>query len=82
VPSISNLDLGNTDSDRRLHIGKGTNQPIKKSRKDQKALRNVVDPLSRKRSGKINIKPLSKGQFRYLQCIPKDTLSHYLEEMK
>jgi hypothetical protein len=82
VPSISNPNLGSSDSARRLHIVTGTIQFIKKSRKDRKALRNQVYPLSRTRSGKFLIKPLLKGQCRYLQCIPKDMISQYLEERK
>jgi hypothetical protein len=82
VPSISNLNLGSSDSDRQLHIVTGTIQFIKKSPKDRKALRNQVYPLSRTRSGKIIIKSLLQGQCRYLQCIPKDMISQYLEERK
>jgi hypothetical protein len=33
-------------------------------------------------SGKIQVKPLTAGPRKYLQCIPKDTISDYLADRK
>jgi len=55
---------------------------ISQSRKDRWALERKPCALSRRRSGKIPAKPLTKKQWNRLQAIPKDTISKYLESRK
>jgi hypothetical protein len=75
--------------DRRRQIASSTEaiesdkESIPKTRKERKAFnrQKQVDWLSRVRSGKVT-KPLTPGQKKYLQCIPKDTIKEYLENRK
>jgi hypothetical protein len=82
IQDISDLDLNNSKGDRHSHIIKITEQYIQKSRRERKALRNQDDQLSRTRSVKVISKPLSKGQWQYLQCIPKDSIAAYIADRK
>ena len=52
---------------------------ISQSWKDRQALEKKPCALSRKKSGKIPAKPVTKQQLNRLQAIPKETISRYLE---
>jgi phosphate starvation-inducible protein PhoH len=75
---ISDLSLDAIRRDSSLEVINSTREFIKKSRKDRKAFNKQqrVDKLSRTRSGKI-VKPITPGQRKYLQCIPKDSIREY-----
>jgi len=79
---ISDLDLDRPRADSHSEVIQATEQFIWKSQKERKAVKNCVDPLSWMRSGTVIVKPLSTGQKRYLQCIPKDTIDAFLEYRK
>jgi hypothetical protein len=81
---ISDLDLNATDQGPCSEIIASTKDFFAKSRMERKAFtkQKKVDQLSRTRSGKILAKPLSQGQKKYLQCIPKDTITEYLANRK
>ena len=52
------------------------------SQRERKALKQKPCGLSRTRSGKIPVKPLTKKQSNRLWAIPIDTISAYLESRK
>ena len=70
------------ESDRATSIIQSANKFIGKSRKERRALDQGSYVLSRTRSGKVPIKPLTKKQRNRLQAIPKDTISAFLAERK
>jgi len=65
--------------DRATTVIQSAKRFIGQSQKERKALRKAPCGLSRTRSGKIPVKPLTKKQRNRLQAIPRDTLSKYLE---
>jgi hypothetical protein len=81
---ISDLDLNATNQDPRLEVIDSTRAFLAKSRKERKLFnkQKKIDRLSRTRSGKVLKHPLTQGQRKYLQCIPKDTIQEYLEDTK
>jgi len=68
--------------DRATLIIPRTNKFIGQSTKERQALRQKPCVLSRTRSGKVPVKPLTKKQRNRLQAIPKDTISAYLAGRK
>jgi len=80
---ISDLDLNDSDNHPRSKVIDQTKVFLSKSRKERKAFnKQKKDQLSRTQSGKVRAKPLTAGQKKYLQCIPKDTISDYLADRK
>jgi hypothetical protein len=81
---ISDPDLGCPERCPPLGIINSTKAFVQKSRNERKAItkQKKIDQLSRTRLGKVIVKPLSQGQRKYLQCIPKDTIEDYLENRK
>jgi hypothetical protein len=80
---ISDLDLNDTNTGPFQEVMESTKVFLAKSRKERKAFSMwQKDQLSRMRSGKIRAKPLTKGQRKYLQCIPKNTIADYLADRK
>jgi len=77
---ISDLDLDSSEPDWHLWVIKNTKQFFRKSRKEQKKYKKQADLLSWTRSGKVIAKPLTQGQYKYLQCLPKDTIAAYLKD--
>jgi hypothetical protein len=75
----SDLQLSDSSIDQSSQISKQGQFCIQKSWKDRKQLANRNDPLSCRRSGTILANPLFKQQRKYLQSIPKATISHYME---
>jgi len=76
-PKISDLE-----PDHHLSIKELTQKPINHSRKERKAFRGKPDTLTRTRSGRVSIKPLTKKQRNQLSSIPKDMISAYLAGRK
>jgi len=70
------------ESDRVASITQQVGQFVDQSRNQRLALKRKPCLLSRTRSGKIPVKPLTKKQRNRLQAIPKDTLSAYLVNRK
>jgi len=64
--------------DRASDIVQSTKRFLERSRKERAALKQKACVLSRTRSGKIPVKPLTKKQRNQLQAIPKETLSAYI----
>jgi hypothetical protein len=83
-PDICDLDLYVIDQGPCSEVIASTEDFLGKFRKHRKAFnkQRKVDQLSRTRSGKILPKPLTQGQRKYLQCIPKSTMKDYLEDRK
>jgi len=85
---INQVDIQNSDNieveDSELELDQATsiiqsaNRFINNSRKERKAFKPKPCVLSRMRSGKIPIKPLTKKQRNRLQALPKDTITSYL----
>jgi hypothetical protein len=81
--NICDLNLNDTNNNPRLEVIESTKFFLAKSRKERKALnKQRKDQLSRTRSGKIREKPLTAGQRKYLQGIPKEIISEYLIDRK
>jgi hypothetical protein len=80
---ISDLDLNDIPREPRLGVVESTVEFLKESRKERKAFlrRQRTVQLPRTRSGKI-VKPVTPGQRKYLQCIPKESIKEYLENRK
>jgi arsenate reductase-like glutaredoxin family protein len=59
-------------------------QFLRESLKERKALKKQkeIDLLSHTRSGKVLKHPVTLGQRKHLQGIPKDTIKEYLERRK
>jgi hypothetical protein len=85
VPStnldISDLDLNASEPGPRPDTLASTERFLQGSQKERKAFsqRKKAEQLSRTRSGKVIAKPLTQGQRRYLQGIPKNTIRDYLD---
>jgi hypothetical protein len=79
---IRDLDLNATDKDLNKKVIESTKVFLAQSRKQKQAFKWKTDQLSRTRCGKIQVKPLTAGQRKYIQCIPKDTISDYLVDRK
>jgi hypothetical protein len=82
-PDISDLEFDTSEQNLRPGIIQTTEQFLQKSKKERKAFnkQKQVDQSSRIKSGKI-VKPLSKGQQKYIQSIPNDTIEGYLNNRK
>jgi hypothetical protein len=80
---ISDLDLNDIPRVPRLGVVESTEEFLKESRKEWKAFlrRQRTVQLPRTRSGKI-VKPVTPGERKYLQCIPKESIKEYLENRK
>jgi len=76
------IESGESESDQATVIIKNAKEFLCKSRKERHALKQKPCVLSRTRSGKIPVQPLTKKQSNRLQAIPKDTLATYLESRK
>ena len=74
----SEVESSKPETDRATSIIQRAQKFIGQSRKERQALRQRPCELSRTRSGKIPVKPLTKKQRNRLQAISKDTLSAYL----
>jgi len=72
------LEAENSEDELVQSIIQGGNKFVNESRKARKAYTKKPSVLSRTRSGKIPVKPLTKKQRNRLQAISKDTLSAYL----
>jgi hypothetical protein len=83
-PDISDPDLSASRPRTPSGVIDSSNQFLAKSRKERTAFfkQKRIDQLSCTRSGKVLKQPLSKGQRKYLQCIPKDTIAEYLADRK
>jgi hypothetical protein len=83
-PDISYLDLNVSRPRTPSGVVDSAKQFLLKSKKERKAFnrQKKIDQLSRTRSGKVLMHPLTTGQIKYLQCIPKDTISDYLENRR
>jgi hypothetical protein len=81
---ISDFDLNPTGRGQHSEVVESTKQFLMKSRKEMKAFNKQMQlgQLLRTRSGRVLTKPLSQGQRKYLQCIPKDTIGEYVENKK
>jgi uncharacterized sporulation protein YeaH/YhbH (DUF444 family) len=80
---IRYLDLNHTNNNPRLEVIESTKFFLAKSRKERKAFnKQMKDQLSRTRSGKIREEPLTAGQRKYLQGIPKEIISDYQIDRK
>jgi len=76
------VESSEPEPERATLIIKNAKEFLCKSRKERQALEQKPCVLSRTRSGKIPVKPLTKKQRNRLQAIPKDTLATYLEGRK
>jgi len=78
--SEDNIEAENSPDglERATNIIQDAKRFIGQSRKERKAWKQKPCVLSRTRSGKIPVKPLTKKQRNRLQEIPKDTISAYL----
>jgi len=65
--------------DRATTVIQKTKEFIGQSRKERRAFKKKPCALSRTRSGKIPVKPLTNKQRNRLQAISKDTLTLYLD---
>jgi len=70
----------NSQDERVQSIIQSGNKFVHKSRKVRHALKQKPGVLSRTRSGKIPVKPLTPKQRSRLQAIPKELLSAYLAD--
>jgi len=79
-----NCSSKNCDSelDRAEEVLKETEEFPKYSKKQRKEFKRKSDPLTRTRSGKIPVKPLTKKQKNWLQAIPRDTLIAFLKKQE
>jgi len=75
----SEAESGQAQLDRVTTVIQSAKKFVKLSRKERNALKKKPCGLSKTRSGKIPVKPLTKKQRNRLQAIPKATLSKYLE---
>jgi len=89
IPQIDNtisdnheVEISEPESERATLIIQSAKRFIGQSRKERQALKRKPCVLSRMRSGKIPVKPLTKKQRNQLQAISKDTLAMYLETRK
>jgi len=76
------VESSEPELDRATSILQSAKRFIGKSQKERRALEQRPCVLSRMRSGKIPVKPLTKKQRNRLQAIPKDTLATYLDSRK
>jgi hypothetical protein len=76
----SREESSNRESERASIVARTCKEFIQKSRKERKGFNKMKknDQLSRMRSGKVIVNPLTKGQRSYLQCIPQDMIGDYL----
>jgi len=72
------VDNSQSELDRASSIIQDTKRFLDQSRKERTALKNKNCVLSRTRSGKVPVKPLTKKQRNRLRAIPKETLSAYI----
>jgi hypothetical protein len=81
---ISDLDLNESRPGTPSAVVDSAKHFLLKSKMERKAFNKPkrVEQLSRERSGKVLKQPSTTGQFRYLQCIRKDTISEYLKNRK
>ena len=88
VPSDdSEFKPGSPKFDRQSQVVKETKKFLNQSNKERKRFnkQKLKDQLSRTRSGKVIAKPakaLNNKQWRYLQSIPKDTITEYVANWK
>jgi len=77
ISEASNLQLDHIEQ-----VIADTEEFIINSKKQRKEFKKKPDPLTRTRSGKIPVKPLTQKQRNRLQAIPKDTLVAFLKNRK
>ena len=78
VSDSCQAECSEPESDRATRVVENAKEFLRKSRKERQAFKNKPCVLSRTRSGKIPVRPLTKKQRNRLQVIPKDTISKYL----
>jgi len=77
--SAVNSEFSNLHRDRAKQVIKETEEFLNNSKRQRKEFKRKSDPLTRTRSGKIPVKPLTRKQRNRLQAIPKDTLVAFME---
>jgi len=82
VNESNEIESCESESDRSTLIIHSAKRFIDESRKERRALKQRPCVLSRTRSGKIPVKPLTKKQRNRLGAISKDTLSAYMSGRK
>jgi len=75
----SETERSQAQLDRATTVTQNTKKFIGQSRKERRVFKKKPCALSRTRSGKIPVKPLTNKQRNQLQAIPKDTLVSYLD---
>jgi len=76
---VSEAGSSQVQLDRASTVIQSAKRFIGQSRKERKALEKKPCGLSKTRSGRIPVKPLTKKQRNRLQAIPRATISEYLE---
>jgi hypothetical protein len=81
---VSDLDLNASESRSSSGVIDSVNTFRNQSRKERETSNKKIriDQLSRTKSGKVFKRPLTTGQYKYLQSIPKDTIGEYLKKRK
>jgi len=82
VDSEADKGISDLQSDRAERIIKETKEFLGNSKKQRKEFGKETDPLTRMRSGKVPIKPLTKKQQNRLRAILRDSLGALLREQK
>jgi len=75
----SEAESSQAQLDRATTVIQSAKEFVELSRKERNALKKKPCGLSKTRSGKIPVKPLTKKQRNRLRVIPIDALSEYLE---